>query len=683
MDIIRSKMNRFNNEVKVALYGLSTETERFISEYGDKLTIVGLLDGYRTDGEMYGYPIIPIEKTVSEGVRLIIVIARPGSCKAISQRIGEFCRSNDIALFDVRGKDLLKTQTVSYSYKDLEKYSKRELSGMIEKTDIISFDLFDTLIARKVYNYTDIFSLLSQRLLKKGIDIPGFAALRLSAEKECSRDHSPVLSEIYQYVLERSDCNTVTADELVKAEWDLDVSLMIPRTSVCNIYRDLVAQGKRVIITTDNYYTGDMIESLLESYELGGYENIFVSCEHNTAKTQSLFEKLCDLNNGNPERILHIGDDEYADIECARRYGIKTFRVYSGVTMLDSLGGLGLEEHMSTIADRVRVGLFISRIFNDPFVFESEDLRLSAADASDIGYLFCAPMITDFTLWMLGRIEQDSISQVLLCARDGYLIKKLFDMMGRKSFYFLTSRTAAIRAGMRTEHDLEYVDSMKYFGSDEESLKVRFGISVDDIDDKASRSSKILERSKKLRENYKKYMDKLGIEDVPSAMFDLVAKGTTQMYLAGLFGEHIKGYYFLQLEPEFMADKGLDIEPFYSEEEKDRSAIFDNYYILETILTSPDPQTAEFDDNGEPVFSKETRCERDIGCFMRAQSGVVEYFKDFINILKDDEIDRNKKLDEQFLAMINHVKITDEDFLSLTIEDPFFGRMTAMKSVIG
>ena len=36
-----------------------------------------------------------------------------------------------------------------------------------------------------------------------------------------------------------------------------------------------------------------------------------------------------------------------------------------------------------------------------------------------------------------------------------------------------------------------------------------------------------------------------------------------------------------------MADKGVDIESFYTEKERDTSAIFDNYYILETILTSP------------------------------------------------------------------------------------------------
>ena len=173
------------------------------------------------------------------------------------------------------------------------------------------------------------------------------------------------------------------------------------------------------------------------------------------------------------------------------------------------------------------------------------------------------------------------------------------------------------------------------------------------------------------------------MEDEKLAMFDFVAKGTTQMYLSRLFEQHMKGFYFLQLEPEFMADKGLDIEPFYSDTEKDSSAIFDNYYILETMLTSPYPQTEEFDDEGRPVFAKETRSQQDIHCFARAQAGIEEYFDDYLRLVPEEARKENKKLDEAFLALVNRVKITDMDFLSLKVEDPFFGRMTDIKDVIG
>ncbi len=224
---------------------------------------------------------------------------------------------------------------------------------------------------------------------------------------------------------------------------------------------------------------------------------------------------------------------------------------------------------------------------------------------------------------------------------------------------------------------------MKYFGSEEESLKVRFGINSSDIRDMDDRNRAILERSRKLRYNYHKYMQKLSVKDIPTAMFDFVAKGTSQLYLSRLFEHHMKGYYFLQLEPEFMADKGLDIEPFYTEAEKNESAIFENYYILETILTAPHPQTAEFDDGGEPVFCDETRSEQDIGCFMRAQEGIAQFFRDYLSIVPKKLRVQNKKLDEQMLSLINHVNILDEEFMSLTVEDPFFGRMTEIRNVIG
>lgn len=390
------------------------------------------------------------------------------------------------------------------------------------------------------------------------------------------------------------------------------------------------------------------------------------------------------------QSILHIGDDEYADIEKAKEHGLKSFRLYNASDLLDALGGLD-EAH--TMSDRVKVGLFLSRIFNSPFWFEKSAQSLSVQSASDIGYLFCAPMITDFIIWMKEQIAAQSYHQILFGARDGYLVGRLFGMIDgndvnhsvaikSKSYYFLTSRTVAIRAGMESEDDIDYVDSMKFFGSPEEALKVRFGIEVEDAN-AVDKTAPILEKSRKQRENYKLYIDKLGIGNEDLAIFDFVAKGTTQMYLSRLFkNQHLKGFYFLQLEPEFMANKGLDIEPFYSDSEKNTSAIFDNYYILETMLTSPYPQMLEMDEVGKPVFAEETRSAADIEVFKRAQDGIGQYFKEYIGILPENSRTVNKALDEKLLELVNKVKILDEEFLSIKVEDPFFGRMTDIKDVI-
>ena len=126
----------------------------------------------------------------------------------------------------------------------------------------------------------------------------------------------------------------------------------------------------------------------------------------------------------------------------------------------------------------------------------------------------------------------------------------------------------------------------------------------------------------------------------------------------------------------------MDIRPFYTEEERENSAVFDSYYILETLLTSPDPSVNEFDGRGEPVYAKETRSKKDIDCFMRAQEGILEYVDTYLSICPESERGINKELDEVMLMLIHKVEILDGDFLELTVEEPFFNRMTAITDVL-
>lgn len=694
--------------IPIALYGIGTETERFINKYSTQITIVGLLDGFKDSGELYGYPIIPLSSIPSHNVSLIIVIARPGSCKAIAKRIGGFCEEHNIALFDVRGRNLLISKSVSYEFSAASfgndgstiGRSRQYLMDSIKDTDVISFDLFDTLIMRKTLSYTDVFDLLELKIREQGIFIPDIAKLRLYVEKELSKEAAPRLEDIYERVLELIGGNFVTASELAEMEWDLDFSLLTVRDDVRDVFKTSVSSYKKVVITTDSYYSKKQIERILIKFNLTDYDKLFISCEYNTAKTGNLFDVVKQTYKN--RSILHIGDDEYADIEKANEHGLKAFRLYNASDLLDTLGGLSLEG-VQSFADRVKVGLFLSNIFNSPFWFEKDTQPVSVKDAFNIGYLFCAPMITDFVHWIKESTRTQGYDKILFGARDGYLIGRLIRMINEvennegvvikdyiKSFYFLTSRTAAIRAGMESEADIEYVDSMKFFGSPEETLKVRFGIDVEDANT-IDRIALILDKARGQRENYKEYIDKLGItsdkqgeQNEGLAFFDFVAKGTTQMFLSRLFAKcHMKGFYFLQLEPEFMADKGLDIEPFYSDSEKNTSAIFDNYYILETMLTSPYPQMLEMDEDGKPVFAKETRSSADINVFKRAQEGIEQYFKDYISIVPKNNRTVNKVLDEKLLELVNKVLILDEEFLSIKVEDPFFGRMTDIKDVIG
>ena len=95
-------------------------------------------------------------------------------------------------------------------------------------------------------------------------------------------------------------------------------------------------------------------------------------------------------------------------------------------------------------------------------------------------------MICDFVLWFRNQVEEYRLNNILFCARDGYLIKQLYDELCNSvsSLYFLTSRTAAIRSGMENEEDIRYVEDMKFSGSLSEQLEKRFGICVDIADNR-------------------------------------------------------------------------------------------------------------------------------------------------------------------------------------------------------
>ncbi len=673
---------------RVALYGLGTETEKALAQFGDFFEIIGLLDGFRDSGTLYGKEIMPLRRVVKEKAVLIIVVARPGSCKAIARRIGDVCRQEKIALLDIRGRDLLESKRVTYDFSMTEGRKKEELFRKIDQADVISFDLFDTLVMRDVLYYTDVFEMTEARLGERGVVIPGFASRRLAAEKELAKSGAPTLATIYKRVLGEIKDSPVSTEELAVLEWEIDRNTIVPRRAVCEVFAHCIRQGKAVYIITDTYYRRQQIEEILDKCGLAGQKGVLVSCEYGRGKTQGLFENL-KLFEGD-KRYLHLGDDTVADLETAENAGMDSFYIISGRDLLDALGYMGLEDCGGTLPERIKTGMMVSRLFNDPFRFEKESREIVLQSAYEIGYLVCAPVVTDFMLWFRERVRQEKIPNVWFSARDGYLPKKLYQMLDEKpTVYFMTSRIAAVEAGMEDEADIAYVDSMKFSGTLEENLRVRFGLSPDriQVSEKGGQGlaryrEAILSNAEIQRERYRAYIESLQVKDGAVAFFDFVAKGTTQMYIQKLLPNPLKGLYFLRLEPEFMSDKRVSVEAFYGTDETQGSAVFDNYYVLETILTAPHPSVNGFDSAGRPTFAQETRNRRDIECFVRAQEGIADYFRRYLELVPPNARGQTKKLDEIMLGLIHRLKVTDSDFLSLVVEDPFFNRTTNMTDLI-
>lgn len=684
---------------KIAIYGLGIESEKAIKALNKDFEIIGLLDGFREDGSLYGKPVISLQDAIDKRIALVIVVARPGSCRAIVKRIGDICRQNKVALMDIRGKDLLAKGRVTYNFLQIPGATKTKLSELINEAEVVSFDLFDTLVMRRALSFDDVPELVNCKLEEQGIFIKDFCRRRIASEKELSKEMAPTLTAIYDNMLakldDKSDIKNITAEELANLEWKIDYELLVPRQEVCDIFRKAVADKKAVYVVSDTYYSRNQLSEILSKCGITEYTDILSSNEYGTGKRQKLYGVLKNKEYG--KKCIHIGDDTVADIECAASWGIETFRLWSGIDLLEAVGNLGLAEYMDELSDRLKIGMFISRIFNSPFQFETQDRCIRVLNAHDIGYIFCAPMISDFVCWFHRQVKEQNLENIWFCARDGYLIKKLYEHLlilsreQRETVYFLTSRIASIRAGMQSEKDIRYVDDMKFSGTLEECLLERFGIEIKGIahtsisnDEEGLLKYKeiIFEKANKERRNYQRYIEKIGLRKGDIAFFDFVAKGTCQMYVQRLVKSSLRGLYFLQLEPEYMKEKGLDIQSFYSHEELETSAVYDNYYILETLLTAPHPSVSGFDESGAPIYARENRSSKDMKCFHKAQEGVCEYFETYFKLCPKAVQKENKKLDEVFLSLIHGIQIMDEAFLSQIIEDPFFNRMTNITDVL-
>lgn len=335
MSELSERFQKYKND-KIAIYGLGEETEKTLKDLDHEFEIVGLLDGYKQEGTLYDKPIISIKTALENNIKLILVVARPGSCKAIAKRIGNVCIENHVDLIDIRGKNLCDEKKVTFDLKGFMGITKEQLLHLCGECDVVSFDLFDTLIMRQTLFPTDVFEIIDCRLREKNICIDNFPQKRLEIEKFLTKNSSPTLVEIYSYMTDFYSIKNIVADELANLEWQTDYEVIVPRKDMCEIIAELYKQGKNIYIVSDTYYTKCQLEKILLKCNISMYTDIFSSCEYKTSKTQQLFEKLKE-RIGN-KSCIHIGDDLVADVESAKKMKIMAQHIYSGIDLLEMTG---------------------------------------------------------------------------------------------------------------------------------------------------------------------------------------------------------------------------------------------------------------------------------------------------------------------------------------------------------
>lgn len=208
----------------------------------------------------------------------------------------------------------------------IEKYLKKK----IERYDIISFDIFDTLIERDVRVPTDIFKRIAESCFNTENERNAFWKNRVWAEQEARKnrtDGEVTLDEIYTKLLDKYD-DSIT-EKLMQSEIREEIKACRPKNKLISVYKHAMQRGKKVYFISDMYLPKEVISELLSKCSVYEYEKLYVSNAYRANKVSGeLFQIVCTENQLKKEDWLHIGDSFKADFKGARKSGISSILLY-------------------------------------------------------------------------------------------------------------------------------------------------------------------------------------------------------------------------------------------------------------------------------------------------------------------------------------------------------------------
>lgn len=199
------------------------------------------------------------------------------------------------------------------------------LARSVKGAAVLSLDVFDTLLYRRVRSPVDVFLASGHLLSESGsIDLSphSFAQRRESAERAArdnkrsrSGNHEVTLKDIYR-ALPRLGVDA-TDEELIQAEIACEQSLLLLDTELSMLCARAIQLGVRIVLVSDTYYSAEEIRTLLTStgFDCSMLHSIFTSSDYELCKGTGLFGKVLTELAIAPEQMLHIGDHPWADIE--------------------------------------------------------------------------------------------------------------------------------------------------------------------------------------------------------------------------------------------------------------------------------------------------------------------------------------------------------------------------------
>lgn len=346
------------------------------------------------------------------------------------------------------------------------------LQKLAETSSVVTLDVFDTCIHRAVARPVHVFDLVVRKWCAKQPDhlhlLTRFRTERIRAEaaarRACKEREDITFAAIYEELGQVLSLSEADLKALADLELQTELDLCYPNPIIKAFYDGCVAAGKKIAFISDMYLPSSHIAQMLSKCGFDPH-HLFVSSEVGLCKgTGRLFDHAAErLEVADRALILHIGDNEQADIRAAHKSGLKAFH-FDYLQKLDAdianRSGLPSRDE-TTFTGAVAFGLLRRRVIE-------QASRSTERQLVDIGYEAFGPAMAGWLMWLQRRIAEIAPKKVLLFARDARLVNSLV-AEGALSFgaaevaYIYVSRYALSFAAIRVLDDRLLESLMRRF----------------------------------------------------------------------------------------------------------------------------------------------------------------------------------------------------------------------------
>lgn len=542
------------------------------------------------------------------------------------------------------------------------------LIEILSKYDYVSFDAFDTLVLRNVAEPKDVFRLVENKIKKdktglsdrekKNID--SFYVERASAElkaRQEKKNQEVTLEDIYDQM--PSSFSLEQRKVLKETEIQIEETVTVPNTDIKKAYEYCLKTGKHIFITTDMYLSEETIQNILAKCGYKNYDKLYLSSTIGFTKNQgTLYDYILSDIGISPKKLIHIGDNIKSDILMPRRKGIHTYYLQRKKYEGD--------------------GSFTQRTLN-AFLINSEK--------KSFGFQYFGPLLFGYVNWLNAKLIEGHYDKVLFFSREGYFIKKAYDLVKSKnspdSMYFFASRRALQVPAMWLDLNYESVMTsmflpyhfsvawlIEHWGLKPQECKTEIeeaDLSKDYIFDKFSiirdknatklfylLKEKIEKNSKKEYKNFFEYLEKNEVKG-NVAIVDIGWNGNMQQAFQKIiksakYPMNITGYY-LGYTTSAGNQKRQKMKGYiHSREKKDADFLVDLYCetTLELLFMAPHGTTIRYLNNGDVELAGfEYAGTNTRNLVVSYQRECLSFIKDFLslgNLLENDQADYTRNI---------------------------------------